>query len=89
MQADRLNPDSLHMLLQLVMRQDEIPSPEALAQLSPHELMLACDWAVREHLSASDNLNHRREQPWFLSHLASCPSAGKDSSHAQGQQLAR
>jgi hypothetical protein len=31
------------------------------------ERVLAYDWACRLHLRASDNLNHARQKPWFVS----------------------
>lgn len=39
---------------------------DALAQWTPTELLIAYDWAIREHLRASDNPVRRREKPWFV-----------------------
>lgn len=36
------------------------------ADWSPVELRIAYDWAIREHLHASDNVVRRRPRPWFL-----------------------
>lgn len=44
-----------------------------------HELILAYDWAAREHLRASDVLVRRRDKPSFLT------TAGNASSSAPGQ----
>jgi hypothetical protein len=33
------------------------------------ELMVAYDWAMREHLHASDCPVRRRERPWFLAEV--------------------
>lgn len=31
-----------------------------------NELRMAYDWAMREHLHASDNPVRRRDKPWFI-----------------------
>jgi hypothetical protein len=41
-------------------------TPEAAEPWTRFERLLAYDWAVREHLRASDNLVRRRERPSFL-----------------------
>jgi hypothetical protein len=41
--------------------------PQAvIGQWSPHELAIAFDWAIREHMAASDNAVQRRPKPWFV-----------------------
>lgn len=39
---------------------------ERAARLTELERLLAYDWAMREHLRASDNVIRRRERPSFL-----------------------
>ncbi len=34
---------------------------------TPNEMLIAYDWAIREHLSASGNPVRRRPRPYFLS----------------------
>lgn len=51
--------------LSLVM--EKTPTLERIKEWSRQELIVAYDWAMREHLYASDNDRvRRREQPWFL-----------------------
>jgi hypothetical protein len=40
--------------------------PSAIAEWTRLELLLAYDWAIREHLAASDNPVRRRDRPRFL-----------------------
>lgn len=43
------------------------PLPEQARQWTPIELLVAYDWAIREHLRASDNTTvRRRVKPWFV-----------------------
>ena len=43
---------------------DPVPvTPSALARLTPYELALVYDWAIREHLRASDSAVERRPRP--------------------------
>jgi hypothetical protein len=37
-----------------------------MARLTKYERILAYDWAMREHLTASDNLCRRRPKPSFI-----------------------
>lgn len=59
-----LTPESLRLVLGLVCND----VPEAVIALwTPNERKLAYDWAMREHLHASDNNSvRRRECPWFV-----------------------
>ncbi len=59
--ATDLTPGIVADLLSLVC----VDAPCA-AGWSPIELRIAYDWAVREHLHASDNVVRRRPRPWFL-----------------------
>lgn len=43
--------------------------PERARTWAPLELLLAFDWAMREHLHASDSSVRRRERPAFLAPL--------------------
>ncbi len=46
---------------------DPVPvTPSALARLTPYELALVYDWAIREHLRASDSAVERRPRPSCL-----------------------
>jgi hypothetical protein len=40
--------------------------PERITRWTHLERVLAYDWAWRLHLRASDNLNHARQKPWFV-----------------------
>jgi hypothetical protein len=43
------------------------PSVEQMKEWTPIELLIAYDWAIREHLRASDNTSvRRRPKPWFI-----------------------
>lgn len=43
------------------------PSSGQVQQWTPIELLVAYDWAIREHLRASDNTTvRRRPKPWFI-----------------------
>jgi len=58
-----LRPQTVHDMLSMVI------SPPPLAELerfAPLELLVAYDWAVREHMRASDNLVRRRPMPRIL-----------------------
>jgi hypothetical protein len=39
---------------------------ETLRAWTRTELIVAFDWAAREHLAASDNPVKRRQKPWFV-----------------------
>jgi hypothetical protein len=43
-----------------------VPPLAVIEQWSPLELMVAFDWAMREHLHASDNPLMCRPRPWFV-----------------------
>jgi hypothetical protein len=60
---DELTPKVVHATLCLATRQ--VPDLDAIAKWSKYELLLAYDWAVREHLAASDNPVQRRQRPTF------------------------
>jgi hypothetical protein len=61
---DTLDPELLSSVLELV--SVHIP-PEQMMRWTRLELLLAYDWAWRRYMRASDNLNHEREKPWFVS----------------------
>lgn len=43
------------------------PDYGQVEQWTPIELLVAYDWAIREHLRASDNTTvRRRPKPWFI-----------------------
>jgi hypothetical protein len=59
-----LDPELLSDVLILV----GVHIPAAQMERWTHlERVLAYDWAWRLHLRASDNLNHARQKPWFVS----------------------
>ncbi len=60
-----LTTELLHDVLSLVDRC--APPMEQLERWTPLERLLAYDWAMREHLAASDNPVKRRPRPSFLS----------------------
>lgn len=60
---DPITDQSLMTVLQLV---DEHPSPDAIQKLTAMERIVVYDWAIREHLRASDNIVRRRERPSVL-----------------------
>jgi hypothetical protein len=56
-------PD-LYNVISLV---DQAPPPVAyIERWSPMERILVYDWAMREHLKASDNIIRRRDRPVLL-----------------------
>lgn len=57
-------PDDIAAILMLVCK-DTVPV-EVIGQWSPLEQAVVIDWAMREHLAASDNLCHRRPKPWII-----------------------
>jgi hypothetical protein len=59
---DVLTPTAVHDALCLT---DQPPSIETVRTWSKYELLLAYDWALREHLAAADNPVQRRQRPSF------------------------
>jgi hypothetical protein len=55
--------------LRLAMR-EPVPPAVIVGRWTEHERMLAYDWAMREHLRASDSLVRPRPQPWFVARAA-------------------
>lgn len=66
--AHELTPELVQDVVSLV---DETPpSRDELQQWTEIELLLVYDWAMREHMRASDNRNvRRRPKPWLLGRL--------------------
>lgn len=55
------------MVYDLLCLVDADPNPEQVERWTPIELLVAYDWAIREHLRASDNTTvRRRPKPWFV-----------------------
>jgi len=46
------------------------PNPDHVKQWTEIEKLVAYDWAIREHLHASDNAVRRRAKPWFVDALS-------------------
>lgn len=57
-----LTPEAVHDALTLT---DRPPAIDAVQTWSRYELLLAYDWAIREHLAASDQPMQRRQRPTF------------------------
>jgi hypothetical protein len=57
-----LTPTAVHDALLLT---DRPPPIETVRTWSKYELLLAYDWAIREHLAAADNPMRRRQRPTF------------------------
>jgi hypothetical protein len=57
-----LTPTAVHDALCLT---DRTPPAETVRTWSKYELLLAYDWAIREHLAAADNPVQRRQRPTF------------------------
>ncbi len=75
MRPDLLCPreryDDAHELFdvfRLVVHDATLPQPGDIETWTPLECALAYDWAMREHLHASDNIIHRRPRPTFTVH---------------------
>jgi hypothetical protein len=60
---DHLDAEVVHDALQLATTTP--PSFGVIATWSKYELLLAYDWAIREHLAAADNPVRRRQRPSF------------------------
>lgn len=58
-----------------------IPASQ-VARWTELEQTIAYDWAVREHLHASDNLVRRRKMPHFLATAAAADKAAGDAAHS-------
>jgi hypothetical protein len=54
------------MLLDVLALVSVLQPPESIPAWSEMERIIAYDWAIREHLHASDNMVRRREKPSFL-----------------------
>jgi hypothetical protein len=55
-----ITPEIMHDMLTVI---GEDVSTERIAHWAPLERAVVYDWAVREHLHASDNLVRRRPRP--------------------------
>lgn len=62
----RLDSEVVESVLSLVI-QDGLPKKELIDKWTTNELLMAYDWAIREHLRAGDNVIRRRPKPWFIS----------------------
>lgn len=58
--------ESIGVLLDLLGLAGVTVPREAAEMWTPLERCLAADWAAREHLAASDNMNRRRPKPSFV-----------------------
>ncbi len=58
-----LNADTVFDAMNLVCQ--DPPPLEVVQRWTKMELLLAYDWAMRDHLKASDNVIKRRDRPWF------------------------
>jgi len=59
---EELTAEAVHAVITLVAA---APPIETVATWTRFELLLAYDWAMREHLLASDNNVRRRDRPSF------------------------
>lgn len=59
----RQTPEMIRDLMALVGVQIPV---ETLREWTRTELVVAFDWAIREHLAASDNAVQCRKKPWFV-----------------------
>lgn len=62
----KLTPELLQSALSLAMGEEELPSLEKLATLSRDQMVVAWEWAVREHFHAGDLPTQRRPRPVYL-----------------------
>lgn len=63
---------------------DVVPHPQELQRWTELERALVYDWALREHMRASDHPVRRRPRPWVLGQLqarASLPVLGTIADH--------
>lgn len=61
----------------LSLAMSEPPTLEIVARWTRFELMIVYDWAMREHLRASDNLTvPRRERPYLVTLVLDARQAG-------------
>lgn len=58
-----LSPEVVHLVMELVAA--DVPPMRLVERWTEIELLAAYDWAVREHLAASDNPVRRRPRPVF------------------------
>jgi hypothetical protein len=70
-----LTPTAVHDALCLT---DRPPPAETVRTWSKYELLLAYDWAIREHLAAADNPVQRRQRPSFTQPDGSCVLHGPE-----------
>ena len=65
-----LNADLVFDVLGLVLKLHDVPDVRLLRRLTVMELGIVYDWAIREHLHASDNVQvRRRERPFLIAAL--------------------
>jgi hypothetical protein len=62
-EPENLTPQIVHDAMGLVT--SDVPDLAAMQTWTRNEQLLAYDWAIREHLAASDNPAQRRERPAF------------------------
>lgn len=65
--------EMVHDVLGLVVHNRTLPTESAIHAWTFHEKLLAYDWAMREHLSASDNPVRRRPRPSFTINSEAMP----------------
>jgi hypothetical protein len=81
---NELTPKVVHDALTLATT-SRLPAPrrDVIATWTRYELLLAYDWAIREHLAAADNPVQRRQRPTFTWPDGSCGLHGPDQHEPQ------
>jgi hypothetical protein len=69
---ESLSAEVVQMVLELISVDVKLGIVE---RWTPHELLVAYDYAMRAHLRASDNPTHLRPQPWFVTTAAAMSKA--------------
>lgn len=78
-----LTIDMVQDVLSLI---DEVPPPRSgLEHLTPLELAMIYDYAMREHLTASDNRMQRRRKPGVLDLFVHCDHLEHERDAAQAE----
>lgn len=58
--------------------------PESItSQWTLNERRVAYDWAMREHIGASDNPVRRRDKPWFIKQATAITAAQRMAAEAR------
>lgn len=68
-----LTAELVHDVLRLVVHNRTLPSETSIHAWTFYEKLLAYDWAMREHLSASDQPVRRRPRPSFTINSEAMP----------------